>query len=164
MKKPSQILVGLSVLLFLLSRGHPVFSQPIVSPSVVASVGSDTLIGNTNISYTVGESVITTLTTGTNYVTQGFQQPDWLIVSIPEVGLNDDIKVFPNPSPGMVNIQVGAQTFDAVVYDLLGKVVIKPPNISGSTQINLEQLAPATYVLVLTNSMKRYSISLIKLK
>lgn len=163
MNKTAKILVSMSVALWLLSRGSPAFSQTIALPVVVASTGSDASIGNTYISWTVGETVITTVSTGTNTLTQGFHQPDWLKVGIIETEA-DDIKIFPNPTPGMVNVQVGNQTFDAVVYDILGKIVIKPPNISGSTQINLEQLAPANYVLMLSNSTKRYTVQLIKIQ
>lgn len=162
MQKTNKILVTLSIVLALLSRGDPIFSQTVM-PVVVASTGADTIIGNTEIGWTVGEPVIATLSTGTNYMSQGFQQPDWLIVGIPEVA-KDDIKVFPNPTPGLVNVQVGNQTFDAVVYDILGKVVIKPPNISGSMQINLEQLAPANYVLMLSNGTKSYTVQLVKIQ
>lgn len=164
MNKPSQILVGLSVLLFLLSRGSPAFSQPTVSPSVVASVGSDTLIGNTNLSYTVGESVIQTLAVGsTNIVSQGFQQPNYdIVVSIVDGELPDDIRIFPNPTTGMVMVQVGNQHFTATVYDLNGKMVVQAQQISSSTPIDLSGIAAGKYLLHLRGQTS-YKFSIIKI-
>ncbi len=161
MNKPSQILVGLSVLLFLLSRGSPAFSQT-VTPQVVASCGADTYIGSTQLSYTVGEPVIQTLSIGTNYITQGFQQPDYgVIVGVADIQLPSDIRVFPNPTTDQVTVQVGNQEFTAEVYSTSGQIVVQAQKCSGSTQISLRDLPSATYFLVLTGT-KRYSISLIK--
>ncbi len=163
MNKPSKILVGLSVLLFLLSRGSPAFSHT-VSPVVVASTGADTQFGNTQVSYTVGEAVIQTLTVGsTHLVSQGFQQPDYdIVVSIVDGELPEYIKVFPNPTANSVTIQVGNEQYIATAYDLTGKIVVQAQNISGSTQIDLSDLAAGKYILHLQGQI-RYTFSIIKI-
>lgn len=161
-KTANKTLVILATVATLLSRGSPASAQTAL-PMVVASIGSEAQIGNTNISYTVGEAVITTIAIDSNYLTQGFEQPHWLTVGIIEA-TDDDIKIFPNPTPGLVNVHISSsQTFDAAIYDVLGNLVVKPPNISGNAQIDLDGLAPANYVLLLTNSTKRYTIKLLKL-
>lgn len=164
MKHSTQIFLTLSIVLLLLSRGSPAFSQPTVSPAVVASVGSDTLIGNTNISYTVGEACIQTLTVGnTNIVSQGFQQPNYdIVVSIVDGELPEHIKIFPNPTTDAVMVQVGNKQYTATVYDLLGQVVVQAQKCNGSTLIHLSDLAAGKYILHLSGQTS-YTFSIIKL-
>ncbi|HRN93189.1 MAG: T9SS type A sorting domain-containing protein [Chitinophagales bacterium] len=132
-----------------------------LSPVVVASAGATASVGNTQISYTVGESVIPTLYAGNTYLTQGFQQPSWIEVGISEVGV-EGIKVFPNPTAEVVTIETGNHKYNVALYDMLGQIVIESSEIKGSAQLDLSTLAPATYALVLKNKFKSHSISLVK--
>jgi hypothetical protein len=77
--------------------------------SVVGSSGGSSTAGDVNMSYTVGESVITTLTAGNMTLTQGFQQPDELdeISAVNEFGSRFyAISVFPNPFKDEVVIDI----------------------------------------------------------
>lgn len=132
-----------------------------VTPVVVASAGATASIGNTQISYTIGETVVPTFYAGNTYLTQGFQQPSWIEVGISEVGV-EGIKVFPNPTAEVVTIETGNQKYKVELYDMLGQIVIESSEVKGSTQLDLSTLAPATYALVLKNKFKSHSISLVK--
>lgn len=132
-----------------------------LAPVVVASAGATASVGNTQISYTIGESVVPTFYAGNTYLTQGFQQPNWIEVGISEVGV-EGIKVFPNPSAEVVTIETGNHKYDVALYDMLGQIVIDFSEVKGSTQLDLSKLAPATYALVLKNKFKSHSISLVK--
>ena len=80
------------------------------------------------LSTTIGElAAVTTLTGGSNFLTQGFQQPWDFNVSVPEIhdnGLAFD--VYPNPSSGMIILAMNTYQDSKVnvkVYDVLGKTV-----------------------------------------
>ncbi|MBZ0207360.1 MAG: hypothetical protein K8H89_13645, partial [Flavobacteriales bacterium] len=49
-----------------------------ISPSVIGSAGSSGTVGGTTVSWTVGETAVTTLDNGSNILTQGFHQPEAL--------------------------------------------------------------------------------------
>lgn len=66
-------------LLFILSLIGSVpaaFSQTSIERQVFGTAGKAETIGSIDISYTIGECVVTTETTGSNILTQGFQQPE----------------------------------------------------------------------------------------
>ena len=50
-----------------------------VSPTAIVSAGNATTVGGTYVSWSVGETFVSTLSSSTLILTQGFQQPDVLI-------------------------------------------------------------------------------------
>lgn len=51
------------------------YSQVQLQPSVFSSSGNSATIGNINVSYTIGECIVTTVSNNTSILTQGFHQP-----------------------------------------------------------------------------------------
>lgn len=164
MNKTAKILVSMSVALWLLSRGSPAFSQTNVTPMVIAATGSDTTIGNISLGSTIGELVTQTVSADSTIITQGYQQPRWLEVGIIEPDVGYDIQIFPNPSPGLVNVILGNQEFEVTVYDENGQIVVQAQKLTGSTHIDLTSLAVATYFLYLENSHRSYCSRLMKIQ
>ena len=75
----------------------------------------------------------------------------------------NSVKIFPNPSNGQFSIEVEMEnnlTAEVVVYDLTGRVILSQQNVlhSGSNTIsmNIEGVAPGTYVLQMKSNDKQY--------
>ena len=135
------------------------FSQSI-SPTVVASAGTFASVGGNSIAYTVGEPVITTLTGGTNMITQGFHQPDHADVYAPVLPGGDlQIEVFPNPVTDILHISIGGagKMPSAIsIVDVLGRTLIRisvNEKISFMEQlIDMKKFAAGMYFVRLSDS------------
>jgi hypothetical protein len=78
--------------------------------------------------YTAGEVMVTTLSNGTNSLTQGFQQPFTnSTVTVPEnIDDNSNIQFYPNPVEDQLSISIqnaksGVYSYE--IYDLLGQLL-----------------------------------------
>lgn len=78
------------------------------------------------------------------------------------------VKLFPNPSNGRINIEIEMEnklTAELIVYDLTGRVVLSQQKVlyagSNTISMNLEGIAPGTYVLQMKNNDKQYVASFI---
>ncbi len=100
------------------------FSQSI-SPDVVASAGDYFTNGTISVSWTLGEVATETIGNGTYTLTQGFQQPNYLVTAVPKY-LNPkfEVSLFPNPVIDMAKLTIkGNENFDLQVnlYDAIGR-------------------------------------------
>jgi hypothetical protein len=134
-----------------------VYSQSI-SHQVIASAGNSVTNGNMNLSYTVGEVAVTTIS-GNNYIlTQGFHQPEHTVSSMleSEKTVIGSFAVYPNPAGGEVYFgyefpQPG--NVSVALYDVSGKLVHplweQKEYISGKTIqfFNVEMLADGNYIV-----------------
>jgi len=119
---------------------------------VVATQGDSYTNSNGSIDFTIGEVVINTGTDGSNDLTQGFHQTNWNFVSIEDHVPSYEAIIFPNPTSEVLNIRTS--TFENVtytLYDARGKLVIQDKLSSVKTLIQVSQLAPGAYSLILNN-------------
>jgi hypothetical protein len=134
------------------------FAQSIALQSV-NSGGTKMTQANGSLSFTVGELVVLSQTDSDgNTLGGGFTAGATLTtVSIKETDLAVlDVKVYPNPTAELVNIQINHSTIDQVVVtitDLQGKEVYsgKYAGISNVIGINTASYATGTYMLSLKN-------------
>lgn len=70
---------------------------------------------------------------------------------IEEHGYND-IKIYPNPSNGVINIQSDQELKSYGVMNVLGQVLFKGDFTSGQNSISIESLSAGTYILNLTTT------------
>jgi hypothetical protein len=134
------------------------FAQSI-APQSVNSSGTIMTQANGSLSFTVGELVVLSqtdsdgntlgggFTAGATLTTVSIQETDAAIL---------DVKVYPNPTTELVNIQINHTTLDQVVVtitDLQGKEVYngKYAGISNVIGIKTAFYATGTYVLSLKN-------------
>ena len=146
-------LLGATMLLGTMS-----FAQSI-APQSVNSGGTKMTQANGSLIFTVGELVVLSqidsngntlgggFTAGATLTTVSIQETDATIL---------DVKVYPNPTTELVNIQINHSTIDQVVVtitDLQGKEVYngKYAGISNVIGINTASYATGTYVLSLKN-------------
>ena len=130
-----------------------------ISTQSVNSGGTKMTQANGSLSFTVGELVVLSQTDSDgNTIGGGFTAGSTLTtVSIQETDVAVlDVKVYPNPTTELVNIQINHSTLDQVVVtitDLQGKEVYigKYAGISNVIGINTALYATGTYVLSLKN-------------
>ena len=130
-----------------------------IAPQSVNSSGTKMTQSNGSLSFTVGELVVLSqtdsqgntlgggFTAGATLTTVSIQETDAAIL---------DVKVYPNPTAELVNIQINHSTLDQVVIaitDLQGKEIYsgKYAGISNVIGINTASYATGTYVLSLKN-------------
>jgi hypothetical protein len=134
---------------------------------VISSAGDFQSNGNYSLSWTLGEPVIETYTAGSTVLTQGFQQPILVSVSIYEnPELNFDISAFPNPTSDFLNVVISNGTYDQISYllfDVTGKLLDSRQIVSEQTEILFSHLPVATYyVKILENNKELKTFKIIK--
>lgn len=123
-----------------------------ISPQVIASAGTHYTGSNGQLSWTIGEPVITTVSNGNNIITQGFHQTLLNVTSVEEqsiAGVN--VTVFPNPTSDVLNINLTNNLKDLQMdlIDMAGKL-LQARGIGateGNVQISMTEYARANYLL-----------------
>jgi len=130
-----------------------------IAPQSVNSGGTKMTQANGSLSFTVGELVVLSqtdsdgntlgggFTAGATLTTVSIQETDAAIL---------DVKVYPNPTTELVNIQINHSTLEQVlvtITDLQGKEMYngKYAGISNVIGINTASYTTGTYVLSLKN-------------
>jgi hypothetical protein len=93
---------------------------------VISSSGGYSTTTNYSISWTLGEPVISTLTSGNLMLTQGFQQGNLFGTDVPNPDFNHfKFKMYPNPAINKVYFEVDNQeakgSFIVEIYDVTGR-------------------------------------------
>ena len=107
-----------------------------LSPKVVSSSGEFYSNASAQLSFTVGElAAVTTLSSASNFLTQGFQQTYDFSTAVPVIEEKDfSVSVFPNPSQGIFFIKINSPEIISIafsVYDMLGRKIISSEKFSG---------------------------------
>ncbi len=136
------------------------FSQE-KSQSVIASAGDISKGGNVILEWTVGEPAVETLSNVTAIYTQGFHQP---LLEVQKIStgkdlatLKDIVRVYPNPSTAIINVQLEKASIAPLVVSLIdvsGKVLLNNslPVNSKIFKINVSRLRQGAYVLRITDA------------
>ena len=117
----------------------------------------ETSNGN-SLSYSIGESVVTTTSNFNQTLTQGFQQNSFkAIVGIVEVIDNKFIvNTFPNPTTDFLNIKVSSQNpqiemgdFQLEMLDLIGNKIAVEQNFTDiqTLKLDLRYLSSGVYII-----------------
>lgn len=128
------------------------FACPTSAQEVISAGGNSFSNSTAKICFTVGETVVGTLTAGNQIITQGFQQSRLTILGIednPE--LNFSIQAFPNPVIQKLKLQIegldDAASMHYCLYDINGRLIALQ-NITGDeTNIDFGGLEPAIYMI-----------------
>ncbi len=142
----------LLVMLFLLAG---VISLKAQRASVAS--GGDASGSGGNISYSVGEIVVSPLSGSNGTALQGVQIPyEILITEIDEpTGIDLSISVFPNPVEGELVLQIADLPIDDLrlqLMDIVGKQLLSKKIIAATTNIDMNNYAIGTYMLQVFNS------------
>lgn len=129
----------------------PVFS--LLAQNVVSSGGETQNVPGYEVSWTIGEPVIETISSGTNTLTQGFHQSKLLVTPVSELLLPEiTIRVFPNPTSDFVTVQFNKIMENSLLslFDLSGKKLENRQIASTLTQVDLKRYPNGSYILNLT--------------
>jgi len=149
----------LSVMLFALFFISGLLQSQTLSPTVVSSAGGYFTSASASLSFTVAEmTMVQTFTTAGNILTQGFQQPEDMSVSIPETStVSGEIMIYPNPTNGNFTLSyVSNENSETTIrlYNLVGQVVQSKTvsQIKGLNTVNFDisSFSQGIYMLELT--------------
>jgi len=122
---------------------------------IVTASGDYYESSNASLSWTIGESMTETYTSGTTILTQGFQQSRLTTTSVFELdNLNISIKIAPNPTPDIITLYIdNYKDTNYQLFDFNGKLLEKKKIQDESTIISFNRYAFAAYFLkVLKNN------------
>ena len=136
-----------------------------LKPHVIASSGDTYTTASNQISWTLGDVVVGTYSTGAATLTQGFQQPGLTV----EVGYSDPVislsmNVYPVPATSYVTVEFQEirENLSVELYNLKGVLVHAQPVNSPRLQIDLNGMPAAEYILKIISAdntmIKSYTI------
>ena len=117
------------------------------------TAGNNTSGSNENVTSSIGEVFYDTAISSTGSVAAGVQQPyeitETLGIDITEINLS--LKIYPNPTPDILNLKVGFSDFKKYSYEISdgsGKLLTtKNPVIESQTSIRMASYPAAIYYL-----------------
>ena len=147
MKKIIIIMVFIS-----LFAANKTFTQTVIS----ANGGTATAAG-TQVSWTIGEPVVATVSDSKNTLTQGFQQSNLTVSEIKNSNLeNVNIKLYPNPTTDLVILETNKITdLDFKIYSTNGKLLKTEKINNTETQIFFTEYSSGIYFLTISNTKKQ---------
>ena len=137
------VLFALSLLLT-----NCIFGQS-TSPEVIAGAGTHSTTANSQVSWTVGEVVTQTLSSGTNTATQGFHQTLITVTAIDPPMADFHVEVFPNPASTVLNVRFKTSTTTKLeLVDMHGRSVLAgEPTEADVRTLDVTALSQGVYIL-----------------
>lgn len=142
-----------------------------ISRQVISNGGGYLEAGDYKLSYTIGESIVGEVESGSFKLTQGFQQgSDNTSTAVAEIEILVDYSLYPNPATDQIHLSLVAEEDIAIelnLIDISGKVVAAPLKTWGNEiqeTIDISNLSIGSYFLVVksTNGRELQSIPFIK--
>jgi hypothetical protein len=135
---------------------------------VIASAGGYNTSGTLAISWTLGETIIPTFTSGSLILTHGFQQDIW--ITAVEENLENLVKVTIFPNPASDNIKINFEEpldgeVNVYLLDSQGKLVKTDviENATTETEMNLQDIPAGVYYLKLIKEKSSNVYKVVKL-
>lgn len=130
-------------------------SVVVISQESVNTGGSEASGSGGIVSYSVGQAIYV-YQSGTNgNINQGVQQPYEIhSVGVNEMTLDIDISLYPNPTIGMLTLQINDYNNEKLsyqLYDFNGKRVNYGKIITRQTKINIANLPSSTYFMTVVS-------------
>jgi len=128
--------------------------------NVISGGGNYTEGAGGSVSWTLGEVIIQTGTSGTHDATQGFHQGNIYVTGLEEIP-ELKISVFPNPTSDYFTI-TAPEFLTLNVYNSAGQLVLNQLLNEGNNQVDVTGLARGTYNLMFENAnYNRFSAQLV---
>ena len=154
-------------LLLLLVSTSTGLSQAI-SRQVIGSAGEDASLSNSSVSWTIGEPVIETFSSGEYSLLQGFHGGGYVIS---ELGIIEQeslgVNMYPNPAEDHLIIDFEEPQKESYIFRLVstnGTQIIRKelPSRTKRETIDLSGLKSGSYIVEIFNSAKKKTFTLIK--
>lgn len=124
------------------------------SQEIVSSSGEHYTGTNVQLSWTIGEPMIDTYSTGPNQLTQGFHQTNLSAVGIEDLDESIIVNVYPNPTTQQLTIETNQLKgqYSINIYDVTGKLIYsKPIDSSANHIIDFSEHSNGSYHLHIIN-------------
>ena len=125
--------------------------QACSAQDVIASTGSCFTTPDVSLSWTLGEPISETDVSTNGYLTQGFQQPQTIVVTdvTNPVSNQGNVSAYPNPFTGVISLQNNneGKTLNIELVDMQGKTVLKQNMVTQQQQFDLSAFANGIYFL-----------------
>ncbi len=137
-----------------------------ISPQVISSAGDNYNNSTYQLDWSIGEVLTETYFKNQIFVSQGFQQGNFVISNISENKLsNIEIIVFPNPTSNYVTIEITENDFvsnnlEFIITDINGKIIQTGKFTSQIYQIDFFEFSVGTYFINIVHNNQ--SIKLLK--
>ena len=147
--------------LFTLALCVVIGSIEIKAQSAVLATGGDATGNGGSVAYSVGQAAYTYMSGEEGSVNLGVQQPHFVIkVDTDEPGDKISAAVFPNPANDAVALTIDQQIIDDItkkdlsfsLYDMDGTLIMQQDIVAPLTNVSLENLPDAVYVLRITSN------------
>jgi hypothetical protein len=133
---------------------------------VVATTGAFFQNTNGSMEYTLGESVITTLSFTDKILTQGFHQSRITVTAIEDLTVSTfDIQVYPNPASEYIVIRINTELpgkLHLYLYDINSKLLVNKKIENLETIIPFKEYPPAIYLLRIIAGKETRTYQIIK--
>lgn len=145
-----------------LMAGIALYGQPL-SPHVISTSGNSFSSANSRMDFTIGETLTSTLTAGSNVMTQGFHQPEIKFASLEDYTDDLTMNLYPNPTIQFVTLKTDYESeLKVYISDMNGKTLLNSGVFVSSVMLDLGSFASGNYVLMVTDltgkPLKSYSI------
>lgn len=130
-----------------------ILSFGLSAQEVIASQGGSASNGTISMDWTIGETVIETVSDTAFQLTQGFHQPLIIITAVEDVAQDLNIRIFPNPTAALIYLSLDNLDDQPVyqLYDLNGKLLITENLNHTQTTIQMSTYPSGSYFLILKN-------------
>lgn len=133
-----------------------------ISNEVISSAGETHTNSAVSIDFSIGEPSIETISNGSNILTQGFHQTQFLYINLAEIEDSINVISYPNPVVEELTIEIpnNEQTLELLIYSMDGKLM-GSFQIKETLKINFSKYTPGTYIISLKNNtelIKSYKI------
>jgi hypothetical protein len=135
-----------------------IFSMAVVAGTaqqVIATNGDTKIVEGIEVSWTMGEAIVETLSGNTAILTQGFHQPGFSVKSVTEPILSElKITLYPNPTRDILSMQFSqyVEGLQYILYDMTGRVLEYQWILSTDVRISLRHYSKGTYILKVTDT------------
>jgi len=134
-----------------------------ITPEVISSSGDFYSNSTAQLSFTFGEMIIETVSSSSNIITQGFQQPEQENVGIEEAKKKLQVNIYPNPSRELFNIDLSDKEFEITltIFDATGKIIQQQtiPDWQKKVTLNLSSYSSGYYIMNLVSTDNQYQSS-----
>lgn len=132
-------------------------SGGLYAQEAVSAAGNEAGGTGGTCSYTIGQIAYIFNSGAGGEVNQGVQQPYEILTTagIDDKYINLELVAFPNPTSGSMTISVSEHTLGKLSYQLFdngGKLIEEKEIIQNETGVSMEGLAPAAYLLRITDN------------
>jgi len=127
-----------------------------VEREVISSNGNFYSNSAGQLSTTLGEIIISTVSSSTNTLTQGFHQTQITVTNIKDHQTDFEMNVYPNPTSNFITIKVKElkEKTSFSIYTVEGKMILSNSLTLLETKLNVVTFAKGNYFLKITQDKK----------